>query len=229
MKKDNILVSITTTRGSDWRKKIQEVSSLGLRECALFLTMLSKDERKEFFGLLQESGVKHCPFVHLRSDMTAEDIEYLMKNYGTRAFNTHCQAEFPQINDWSRHSKKIYIENIYTAFDPDEMKNWAGICLDFSHLENDRRLEPKRYESYRKALEIYPIGCNHISAVSDNVRINSDKMKRFDSHRFIELSNFDYLKRYPKNYFSRYCALELENSLKEQLRAKDYIHDLLKS
>ena len=55
----------------------------------------------------------------------------------------------------------------------------------------------------------------------------SKKITRYDSHNFENLSEFDYLKKYPKNYFSNLIALELENSIKEQLVAKEYIIDIL--
>jgi hypothetical protein len=225
--KENIFVSVTTTWGSDWRAKFTEAKRLDLKECALFPTTLSKKDREEFFRRLEKSGIKRCPFVHLKSDMTGDEIGYLVDNFGTKAFNTHCRAEYPNLNDWSRYADRIFIENVYTPFDPEEMKQWAGICLDTSHLENDRRMNPERFEKIRRALEIYPIGCNHISGVVDKIRINSEGEKRFDTHSFKSLSYFDYLKSYPEKYFSKYCALELENSLKEQLEAKDYIFSLL--
>ena len=223
IKPDNILVSITTTKGSDWHAMFAEATRLGLKECALFPTTLSEENRKEYFGLLEKSTIESCPFVHLRSDMTVGEIEYLANNFGTKVFNTHCGAEYPHLNDWSRHSDKIFIENVYNPYNPDEMKDWAGICLDVSHLENDRRLNPERFKSFTKALETYPIGCNHISGVGDKIRINGDGEQRFDTHRFDELSCFDYLINYPVKYFSKYCALEIENSLEEQLKAKEYI------
>ncbi|HOX30598.1 MAG TPA: hypothetical protein P5080_05410 [Candidatus Paceibacterota bacterium] len=223
----NVLVSVTTTYGSDWRNKFAEASTLGITECALFPTTLSKKEREEYFSLLKNSNIKSCPFVHLRSDMTQDEIEYLAKNFGTKVFNTHCQAEYPHVNDWSKYADRIYIENLYHDFDCDEMKNWAGICLDVSHLENDRRQNKARFKSVTESLKIYPIGCNHISGVADNIRTNSEGEQRFDTHHFENLSDFDYLRNYPKKYFSRFCAIEVENTLQEQLAAKKYIETIL--
>jgi hypothetical protein len=223
IKAENLLVSITTTKGSDWREKFRETSELGITECALFPTTLAKTERKEFFSLLEKSAIKRCPFVHLRSDMKGKEIEYLIEKFGTKVFNTHCNAEYPHVNDWSKYSKLIYIENIYHEFDPLEMKNWAGICLDLSHLENDRKLNPERFKSVCRSLKNYPVGCNHISGIVQNLRVNSDGEKRYDTHHFSSLADFDYLKNIPRDFFSQYCALEVDNTLAQQLEAKEYI------
>ena len=51
----------------------------------------------------------------------------------------------------------------------------------------------------------------------------------YASHYLEDLSELDYLKKYPANYFSDFIAIELENSIKEQLEVKDYIIDLLKN
>ena len=222
-----VFLSIVTTRGSDWRKNFADTKILGLRECALFPTYLNAELRKEFYSLLEKSAVKKCPFVHLRSDMTGEEIEYLMKNFGTEVFCTHTEKEYPIVHDWSRFSKSIYIENVYHSFDTEEMRKWAGACLDSAHLENDRLLEPERFAAITENLKKYPIGCNHISGSCKSLRINSEGVKRYDTHVIKDLSDFDYLKRYPKNYFSRYCALEVENSLEDQLKFRDYVAGLL--
>ena len=222
-----VLVSITTTYGSDWRNKFREANEQSITECALFPTTLSKEDRKEYFGLLEKSSIKSCPFVHLRSDMTVDEMDYLAENFGTKVFNTHCRAEYPRVSDWSKYADRIYIENVYHAFDPEEMKDWAGICFDVSHLENDRRQNPERFAKIVKALNQYPIGCNHISAVVDKIRINSEGEQRFDTHRFDNLSNFDYVKKFSKKHFSEFCAIEVVNTLEEQLKAKKYIETLL--
>ena len=225
--KENLFVSIVTTRGSDWRKKLQEAAELGITECALFLTNVTAIERKEFYRLLERSPIKKCPLVHLRSDMSLEEAEYFLGNYQTEVFNIHCRKQHPMAYDLSKYARLIYIENVYHPFDEDELNQYAGICLDFSHLENDRLLEPKRYGSFIKSLKKHRIGCNHISGVADAIRASSDGFKRYDRHFFKDFAYFDYLKRYPKEYFSAHCAFELENSLVDQMKARDYVIQLL--
>ena len=65
-----ILVTITTT-DSSWREKIEEVKNLELKEIALFLTCLNRQEREECYRALAKTGLEKIPFVHLRSDMSA--------------------------------------------------------------------------------------------------------------------------------------------------------------
>ena len=53
-----ILLGLTTTPGSDWRKKVSEIDKLGLKELALFPTCLNEQERKELYGLLEKTKLK---------------------------------------------------------------------------------------------------------------------------------------------------------------------------
>jgi hypothetical protein len=62
-----ILLGLTTTPRSDWREKIREIDELGLEEAALFPTFIHLPERKELYGLLEKTGIKKAPHVHLRA------------------------------------------------------------------------------------------------------------------------------------------------------------------
>ena len=76
-------------------------------------------------------------------------------------------------------------------------------------------------------IEKYPIGCNHISCVGNKLRKCDEGRDRYDKHFVEDLSDFDYLKRYPKKYFSSVVALEIENSIKDQLKAIKYISRII--
>lgn len=223
-----ILVSVTTTRGSDWRAKLKEIKKLGLEEVALFPTCLKPEERKEFYRLVEKSGVKSAPLVHIRQDMLLKELDYLIEKYHSKVFCTHMQIEYPLIYDYSNYKKMIYIEGVYHPLDEQELKDFAGICLDLTHLENYRLLYKDIFEHDVKILEKYPIGANHISVIKPFFHIDEDGYKRYDKHHLGDFSELDYLKKYPKNYFSQYIAVELENSLSEQLKIKDYIAKLIK-
>jgi len=225
--KDRIFPTITTI-SKNWREKIKEVGKLGLEEVCFFPTCLKEKERKITYRLLKKINIKRIPVVHLREDMKAEELDYLIENYQTRAFVRHSQLEYPLIYNYSKYRNIIYIENVFHLFKEKELEHFGGICLDFAHLENDRLSNKRRFGSILKTIEKYPIGVNHISAIKKVAHQDVfKKIPRYDSHRFENLSEFDYLKKYPKNYFSNLIAIELENSIKDQLLAKDYIANIL--
>ena len=232
IKPEQLLPAITTTRGSDWRGKIKEIDKLGLKQVAIFPTCLKKPERQEMFSLLKQSKLEAIPLVHLRTDMDFEEIDWLIENYQTRVMNLHSPQEYKHLVDYHKapYGQMIYLENVYSlGFTEEELKKWPGICLDFSHLENVRRLEPDNFLWLEELLKKYPIGCNHISAVADQRYTDSWGYNVYARHYFEIMAEFDYLKAYTANYFSSYIGLELENTLEEQLKVKDYIIDLLKS
>ena len=88
-KKIKILPSLVTTHGSDFREKIRELKKLGLEEIAFFPTVLTAQERPEAYRLLAETKVKRIPFVHLRSDMTIKEMDFLEKKYKTKVIIAH--------------------------------------------------------------------------------------------------------------------------------------------
>lgn len=233
LKKEQFLATVTTTRGCDWRARIKEIDKLGLKKAAVFPTCLPEEqERKELYALLEKSRLKEIPLVHLRSDMKPDELAYLSNKWQTKVFNTHSQKEYPFQYDYSRFKNRIYIENTYTAFDLEEIKDFAGICLDFSHLENDRLLHQKSYQQNLEALKECQktkdclIGCNHISAVPDITHNDLEGSPIYSIHYLKDFSELDYLKNFPANWFSSFIAIELENSLEEQLRAIEYITDM---
>ncbi|MEA1936716.1 MAG: hypothetical protein U9N04_01220 [Patescibacteria group bacterium] len=222
----------STISDSSWKDKIKEICKFGIEEIALFPTCLNGEKRKELYSLLENSSVKRIPFVHLRSDMETSELEYLIRNYDTEVFNIHSKKEYSYPKDYLKFRDKICIENVYYPLDKKEIENFSGVCIDFSHLENDRLLYKNKYEYNREIIEKFLIKCNHISSIRKNARLDSknkyDKNSfRYDSHYLKKLSELDYLKNYPLKYFSCYCAIELENSIERQLEIKDYIEELL--
>jgi len=204
---------------------------LKLKEVALFLTCVDLKERQELFVLLKKTGIKEIPFVHLRSDHDVRELDYLIKNYHTKAFNMHTKREYAYFPDYKKYKDMTYIENTCEPFDEKELREFAGICLDFAHLENSRIFEPQKYEHDVALIKKYGCGCNHISPAKDYPFFNNKEIrypKNQSPHIMKDLSELDYLKRYPLSYFGEYLAIEMENSIKEQLEAKEYIVKLLR-
>ena len=223
-----IFPSITTI-SSNWREKIKEIVKLGLREVCLFPTCLEKSEREELYKLLEKTKIEKIPLVHLRHDMNSEELDYLMKNYQTEVFNTHTERKYPFLYNLDKYKNIIYIENTSLPLDEEEIKNFAGVCIDFSHLEINRVLNRERYKNDIEILEKYPCGCNHISAIKKIPFREKNKVEYDDFHYLEDLSELNYLKKYPAKYFSSIIAIELENNIEEQLKAKNYLIDLLKN
>lgn len=226
-KERKILPSITTINGSLWKDKIKEVKELKLREVFLFLTSVEEKERKQIYELLKKTNVKKIPLVHIREDMNLWELDYLVKEYGTEAFNIHNLREYPLLYDYSKYKNIIYIENTILPLKEEEIKEFAGICLDLSHLEGSRKMRKDVYENDIKIIEKYPIGCNHISGVEKDFSSKKIHTPVYDKHFIDCFSELDYLKKYPKKYFSNLIAIELENEIREQLKAREYIINLL--
>lgn len=225
-----ILPTITTTYYSpqtNYEEKIKEVVKLKLKEVCLFLTGLKIKERKKLYQQLEKTPIKKIPFVHLKSDMELWELDFLVENYQAGVFNLHSALEYPPLHDFSKYRDKIYIENTLNPFNEKEIKNSAGICIDFSHLEGDRLLRPETYKKNLKIIKKYPCGCAHISAISEKlVYYSKEKIHTYDSHCLKDYSELDYLVRY-RQYFPDIMAIELENSIKEQLKIKDYLQNYL--
>lgn len=225
-----ILLTITTTN-QKWKQKIKEADDLGLTELAVFPTTLEKEERKELYDFLVHSKIKTIPFVHLRSDMDLEEIEFFIKKYNTQIFNTHSEKSYKIPEEWIEYSNIIAIENTHISYlNEEEIKKFGGICVDFAHLENDRITDLNRFYKNCETINKMAVKCNHISAIKKNFKTEEDGDRlRYDSHFFENLSEFDYLRKYSVDFFSDYCALELENTLAEQLKAKEYILKILEN
>jgi len=217
-----ILPTITTTWGAAWQFKIQEVADLKLSEVCLFLTGLKADKRPELYELLQKTSVKSIPFIHLGSDVTPEEMEYFIKNYKTIIFNIHSLREFPLKYDLSKYKEFIYVENTTLPLTLKEIGEWAGMCLDFSHLENNRLVEHDLYEHTIGLLDQVHIGCGHISAIKSQANLKGE----YCDHLYKDLSDFDYLLKY-KKYLPPIMAIELINNISQQLAAKEYIEKIL--
>ena len=229
-----ILLGLTTTPGSDWRDKVREIKEFNIKEIALFPTFLNPEERKELYRLLEGTEVESIPHVHLRDDSDEEELDYLIDRFNVKVFNTHSNKS--AINGYlkSKHADKIYVENHY-SFD-DELRsavnNFAGACLDVAHWEDYGVIQSQtEYSGFEDFLKSKKIGCCHISAIRDYSAtfknyLNGEEVKVFSWHKYKELCEFNYLKKYVE-YLPDLVSIELENSFEEQMLARDYIINLI--
>lgn len=220
-----IFPGVTTTQNGTWRKSLEEADELGIKEICLFLTcLLIAAERGEFYKVLKNTKISKVPMVHLRSDMQPWELNFFIENFDTQAFNIHSEKEFPLVYDLGNYKKLIYLENALVKIEFSEFAQWAGICLDFTHLEDDRRLNPSHYQSVMEIISKFPCGCAHISSIKPKTYEYAPGKYSYTNgaHHFDCLSEFDYLTNYLE-YFPRIIALELENPITEQLKAIEYI------
>lgn len=231
-KNRKIYLSIVSA-GYPWRKLVDEADALGLKEVALFVTGVSEEERKEVYKRLEKSSIKSIPFVHIKSDETPEEIEYLMKKFNSKKFNLHSEQDFPITHDISKYFDKIYIENTGATLIDEEVKKYAGICVDVAHLQSAKDFFKDKYENDIKMIKKYGVGCNHISPYAltryENFKRTNDKKFLKGTHLLKSLKELDYLKDFPSYIFSDTIALEMTNPLKEQIKAREYIIKLLKN
>ncbi len=233
--KKKILLGLTTISKGLWKDKVKEIKRLGLKEIALFPTCLKPKERKLLYKLLERTGIKSIPHVHIRvQDFSGFELDYLVSKFKTKVFNIHNHdrtKDFLEKN--KKYSQIIFLENTsdYKNF-AKVLKLCGGICLDLSHYEDHANfMKPKEYEIFSKLLKVNKIGLNHISAISKKIKVYHDNFSGKDyygknTHWFSDLSEFDYVKKY-KKYLADIISIELENSLRKQLEVKRYLEKIL--
>jgi len=222
-----IIPSIVTTTNK-WRERIEEIKKLQIEEAAFFPTCLSRPEREEAYKLLEKSGIKSIPFVHLKNDMSPEELDYLTRVFGTRKFNIHVQKSltYKLVFDLSKYQKMIFLENSTFPWE-DSLNDWAGICLDVTHLESEHLKNGEVLTDWYSGLNKYPVGAWHVSAIYDPPVLHPNHGKPYyDMHHYDNLSRFDYVQKY-KKFLAEIIALELENTIQEQLEAKKYLERIL--
>jgi hypothetical protein len=232
-----VLPSITThTRegGNTWKEKLTEIEELGLREVALFVTGLDCEQRRELFSMLTETG-KRSPFqirfVHAVSSMEDWEFRFLHENFGTGAFNLHPYWDFPKEHELSPEVRAmIYIENCNPrrALAAEDLVGFAGVCLDISHLEDTRRNDQRGYAQVKKVIAASRLGANHISAVRSVAwKESAPGWNQYSDHIASSADCFNYLRNYDSSFFAEFCAIEVENSLAEQLVFRARIESII--
>lgn len=215
-----IYPSITGFINADWQGQLKEINELKLTEVAVFLSAFDKKERDHLYKFLLKSSIKRVPLVHLRDDTDASDIKFFIKNFKTEHFNIHEQF-FGILNQWKGYWKKIYLELNYNDEIPKsvDVEKIGGFCIDLSHLKTAIARGTKEAFYISKNKDKIRFSCNHLNGY--------DEKTKEDKHTITDLRDFDYLKTLPKYVFGEIIALEVYNSIKEQLEFKKYISKIL--
>lgn len=213
-----ILISITGRNVEELKNKILEIEKLGIKRVALFLTFLNFSQKQKIYELLLSSGIQNIPLVHVRHDMIKEELEFLEKNFNVEYFTIHEDA-FGYFKKWNGFHKKMYLEFNYDNYVPEnvDVKKVGGFCIDLSHFKaSEERGKTKdfKYVNKRKNYHNYFMA-NHLNGYS--------YVRKKDLHTIRSFKDFDYLRTLPKYLFGRYIALEVFNSIEEQLKYRKYL------
>lgn len=221
MKKHKIVVSITGHRAKDCLSKIAEIKKLKINEAALFLECLEKHDRDIVYIALKASGLKSIPLVHLRSDMSREEIRMLDEMYKVKYFTIH-EDHFNIINHWRGFYKKLYLEmsTDNNVADNVKVEKIGGFCVDLAHYQKQSVLDNADYEyvySRRNSPQLFV--CNHLSGY--------DSTNNMDMHLIKSKKDFLYLEKLPRFVFGKLIAFEVNNSITRQVSLKSYIESLI--
>ena len=223
-----IYPSITSTVPGRWQTQLQEIKELGIKEFCLFPTAMDQMEREEMYRELRKLKIKRIPLIHLKSEMEKGEVKYLKENFPVEVFNIHITGNYPNKNDYGEYKKDVFVENLGDELDEEIIKDYGGMCLDLAHLENNRLSGKNQvYQQNLALMKTYKIGVDHINSIKKElVWDRSRRWQSYESHSYLELSEFDFVVNY-REFISEIVALELENSIEEQLVAKEYVEKLL--
>ena len=219
--KGRLIIGLTAKKGENWEGKLREINKLGVKRIALFTEEISRKNRIKLYSKLIDSCIKEIPLAHIRKDTETKELVFLIKNFKTKYFNIH-ESSFKYLGKWKRFHKKLYLEMNYDNKVPKDVvvKKIGGFCIDLSHFKasEEKFTEDFKYVMKRKNIHKY-FKCNHLNGYSYK--------KNCDVHRVNSIKDFDYLKTLPKFLFGNVIALEMYNSVKEQLKYKKYLTKLL--
>ncbi len=221
MKKYKIILSITGDNYEECLSKIVELDKFKIEEAALFIQRLKKREREKVYIALKKSDIKSIPLVHLRSDMSRDEIEMLDKTYNVKYFTIH-EDHFDVIGNWTGYLKKMYLEmstDDYVAKNV-KVEKIGGFCVDLAHYKKQSVLNNQDYKYvYDRRNDLKLFVCNHLSGY--------DPKNNMDMHLVKSKKDFLYLKELPDFVFGNLIAFEINNSIKKQLSLKPYIESLI--
>lgn len=204
----------------DWSEKLKEINLLKIKTAAVFLERFDKKERDNFYRLLEKSCLKTIPFIHLRSDVSKKEMKFFIERYKTRYFNIH-EDHFKLLDQWKEYWDKLYLEMNYDGRIQEDVKvrRIGGFCIDLSHFKAAiARGAEEVYYAWQRKNKI-KFACNHLNGY--------DSKKMSDKHIVTSLKDFDYLTALPKYVFGKAIALEVDNSISEQIQFKEYLANIL--
>jgi len=213
---NRILLGITGAKEKDWQDKLKDLKKLRIKEAALFLERFDQGQRKKIYRALLDSTLKKIPLVHIRNDMEVEELVFLEEKFKTKYFTIH-ESSFNFLKKWPGFEKKLYLEMNANNYISQKVivEKIGGFCVDLSHFRIAITSWTKEfdYTYFRKEKAIF--ACNHLNGYSEK--------KNTDLHAVKSLKDFDYLKTLPNFLFGKIIALEMENSIPQQIKFKKFL------
>ena len=228
-----ILPSVTTIgiQGSSWVSKLLEVEAFGIRRFSLFVTGLSIEERKRCFQKLIEMKSRfdfQIPFVHAVSSMTNDEFLFLMQEMGTEYFNTHPSRQYPLEHKLSKEvMERLLVENSGPGcLSESDLEGFGGICFDLTHVQDAKVQDIAAYEQLIELSKKFPVHANHMSAFGLVKKGNTIQAK--SKHYLDEVEEVNYLNETVPTMLGQFLAIELENSIAEQIQLKPLIEETIR-
>ena len=207
-----------------WEDKLKEVNTMGLKEVCVFPEYLKLKERKKMYPELLKSCIKKVPLVHIRDDMEKWELKFFYDNFKTRWFNFH-EHSFDDLlrGEWRGFHKHLLLEFNYNNRISKlvDLKKIGGLCIDLSHLWSAKNRNVTEFDRCNEAAKNHKVKCNHLNGY--------DAKDMHDLHYVSNNSELDYLKEIPKKFFGKIIALEMYNTIEEQLKFKKYIVKIMKN
>lgn len=226
MKKDwgkRITLGITGGTEEEWREKIDEINEMGLDTASLFLERYRRNQRKMIYAALEESSIKNIPLIHIKNEMTRDELDYLCRRYDNPLLTIH-ENSFEIMDKWHGFFGQLYLEMNYDNHVAQNIivERIGGFCVDLAHFKAAEEKWSREFEYTLKRKDDETLfACNHLSGYSHE--------KNQDVHIATSLSQFDYLITLPDFVLSDVIAIEVDNPLSEQIEFRKYILDLLNS
>ncbi|MFA5184690.1 MAG: hypothetical protein WC456_04180 [Patescibacteria group bacterium] len=217
----NVLVSIAGLGAKNIISRIKEADRNRVTRIALFLTQVSARERRLIYQALLNSQIKEVPFVHLRNDMSAKEVDFLEQHFRPRYYNMHVKG-FGHLSKWSMIRKKIYLEfggrpRPMPVF---RLARIGGLCVDLAHYKMGETYNSEAFKyQWTRRHQSRLFRCNHLNGYDPKANSCIHHPRRW--------TDFIYLEKLPKFVFGELIALEMENPIKEQLAWRKKILRLL--
>jgi hypothetical protein len=215
LKTTQILLGITG-ENNDWESKLNDINKLGINKAALFLERFDQGQRKKIYRALLDSTLENIPLCHIRNDMEIEELVFLDTKFKTEYYTIH-ENGFSFMDKWPGFEKKLYLEMNVDNYISNKVavERIGGFCVDFSHFWAAAKCHTKDFEYvyYKKGQANF--GCNHLNGY--------DAKKNSDKHTVENVRDFDYLEKIPEFLFGKVIALEVENSIEEQMGFKKHL------